>query len=162
MKNQRFGISRIMNPSIMLLGVLLSFGGLITVRPVQAASSCHLINAKAVGQDLGGGSTAAKVISGGLLQGTIAGDLTITGVSGTVASFMEMVTFTNQHGTLTVMLTGAIDVTTGQFNASGPVTGATGKLAGATGNLSLSGVVNFAAAIFVEDIAGVICVDLAP
>jgi hypothetical protein len=97
-----------------------------------------------------------------LLHGTLAGSLTITGVSGTVATFMETVTFTNQHGTLTVVVTGAIDVTTGQFNASGPVTAATGKLFGATGNISLSGVANFATAIFTEDITGVVCVDLAP
>ena len=161
MTNQKAKILRTISPSI-LLGWLLVFGGLIAARPAQAASSCHLINAKAVGQDLGAGSTVAKVIGGGLLQGNIAGNLTITGVSGTVASFMETVTFTNGNGTLTVVLTGAIELTTGQFNASGPVTGATEKLARATGNLSLSGIANFAAAIFTEDIAGAICVDLAP
>jgi hypothetical protein len=162
MKNEGFRISRTMSPSLVLLCVLLSVGGLITACPVQAASSNHLINAKAVGQDLGGGSTTASVIGGGLLQGTLAGNLTITGVTGTVASFTNTVTFTNQHGSLTAVLTGAIDLTTGQYNASGTVTDATGKLAGATGNLALSGVVNFATAIFAEDITGAIRVDLAP
>ena len=156
MNNQRFRISRIASPSMLLLGALM------TITPAQAGVACHLINAKGVGQDLGGGSTTANVIGGGLLQGTIAGSLTITGVSGTVASFVETVTFTNQHGTLTAVVTGAIDVITGQFNASGPVTAATGKLSGATGALSLSGVAHFATAIFTEDITGVVCVDLAP
>ena len=99
------------------------------------------------------GTTAGNVIDGGLLQGTIAGNLSVTGVSGNIASFVETVTFTNQHGTLTLVVTGAIDVTTGQFKASGPVTAATGKL---------SGVVDFATGIFTEDITGSVCVDLAP
>ena len=79
-----------------------------------------------------------------------------------MATFVEIVTFTNQHGTLTVRLEGAIDVTTGQFSATGPVVAATGKLSGATGNISVFGVANFAAGIFTEDITGVISVDLAP
>ena len=162
MNNQRFRVSGIASLSKVFFGVLVSLGTLMTITPAQAGVSCHLINAKGVGEDLGGGNTTAKVIGGGLLQGTIAGSLTITGVSGTVASFMETVTFTNQHGTLTVVVTGAIDVITGQFNASGPVTAASGKLSGATGALSLSGVAHFAAAIFTEDITGVVCVDLAP
>jgi hypothetical protein len=156
MKTQRLRISTI------FLGALVSLGALMTVIPAQAEVSCHLINAKVIGQDLGGGNITGNIIGGGLLQGTIAGHITITGISGTVASFVDTVTFTNQHGTLTVVVTGAIDVTTGQFNASGPVTAATGKLAGATGNISFSGVENFAAAIFSEDIAGTVCVDLAP
>jgi len=131
--------------------------------PAQAGVSCHLINAKGAGKDLGFGNTAADVMGGGLLQGTLAGSITVTGppVSGLVP-FMETVTFTNPRGSLTILVTGAIDVATGHFNASGPVTAGTGKLAGATGNISLSGIVNFASAIFTEDISGLICVDLAP
>jgi hypothetical protein len=161
MNTQRFGFFRVASQSMGLLSALLLLA-LTTVSPVRASVSCHLINAKAVGQDLGAGSTTGNVIGGGLLQGTIAGSITVTGVSGTVASFVETVTFTNQHGTLTVLVTGAIDLTTGQFNASGPVTAGTGKLSGATGNISVSGVANFAAAVFTEDITGAVCVNLAP
>src|SRR5438874_7271857 len=114
MNNQKFRISRMVSPSTMLLGALVSLGALVTVSPVHAGVSCHLINAKAVGQDNGGGSTTARVIGGGLLHGTIAGSLTITGVSGTVASFVETVTFTNEHGTLTAVITGAFDLVSGQ------------------------------------------------
>jgi hypothetical protein len=160
MNNHGFRISGIASLSKILFAVLVSLGALMS--PAQAGVSCHLMNAKAVGEDVGGGNTTARVIGGGLLEGTSAGSLTITGVSGTVASFTETVTFTNQHGTLTVSVTGAIDVITGQFNASGPVTASTGKLSGATGQLSLSGVAHFATGIFTEDITGVICVDLAP
>jgi hypothetical protein len=161
MNTQRFGFFRVASRSLGLFSALLLLA-LITVCPARAGVSCHLINAKGVGQDLGAGSTTGNVIGGGLLHGTIAGSISVTGVSGTVASFVETVTFTNQHGTLTVVVTGAIDVITGQFNASGPVTAATGKLSGATGNISVSGIANFAAAVFTEDITGVVCVDLAP
>ena len=161
MNTQRFGFLRVASRWIGLFSALL-FMALMTVCPVRAGVSCHLINAKGVGQDLGTGSTSGKVIGGGLLQGAIAGNITVTGVSGTVASFVETVTFTNQHGTLTVLVTGAIDVTTGQFNATGPVTAATGKLSGATGHISVAGLANFAAAVFTEDINGVVCADLAP
>jgi len=142
--------------------IVLSLLAAMTVSPARAGVACHLINAKGVGQDQGGGSTTGNVIDGGLLQGTIAGNISVTGVSGNIASFVETVTFTNRHGTLTIVVTGAIDVTTGHFNASGPVTAATRKLSGATGNIALSGVVNFATGIFTEDITGSVCVDLAP
>ena len=157
MKNmKRLPISKVSMLATLLLGALLGL-------PAQAGVSCHLINAKAVGKDLGFGNTAADILGGGLLQGTVAGHITVTGgpISGLVP-FMETATFTNQHGTLTVVVTGAIDVATGQFNASGAVTGATGKLLGATGNLSFSGMVNFVTAIFTEDVSGLVCVDLAP
>jgi hypothetical protein len=160
MKKQSFA-ARIARRWI-VCGALLSVGSWMTAAPAQAAMSCHLINVKGVGQDNGTGGTTGNVIGGGLLQGTIAGSITPTGISGTVATFVEIVAFTNQHGTLTVRLEGAIDVTTGQFSATGAVVAATGKLSGATGNISVSGVANFAAGIFTEDITGVICADLAP
>ena len=130
--------------------------------PAAAEVSCHLINAKGVGKDLGNGTTTGRLIGGGLLQGTLAGSLTVTGVTGSVATFNETVTFTNAGGTLTVTVSGAIGLATGKFNASGPVTAATGKLSGATGNLSLSGAVDFESATFSEDVTGVVCADLAP
>jgi len=45
---------------------------------------------------------------------------------------------------------------------SGPVTAATGKLAGATGTLVLNGIEDLTSGKFIEDISGLICVDLAP
>ena len=128
----------------------------------QAAVSCHKINARGVGQDLGDGVTTARIIGGGLLHGTTLGTFVITGVSGTVASFEGTVTFTTNQATLTVSVAGTLDVATGEFSASGPVTTATGKLAGASGSLSLSGLQDLAAGTFVEEVTGEICVDLAP
>lgn len=143
------------------VGVFAALAAMMAGQP-QAAVSCHKINARGVGQDLGEGVTTARIVGGGLLHGTTLGTFAITGVSGTVASFEGTVTFTTNQATLTVSVNGTLDVATGEFSASGPVTAATGKLAGASGNLSLSGLQDLAAGTFVEEVTGEICVDLAP
>lgn len=147
---------------VVLLLLFVGVGTLMTASQALAAVSCHKINAKGVGQDLGGGVTEADIIGGGLLQGTTAGNFVITGFSGTVASFAGTVVFTTNQGTLTVTVAGIFDVATGEFSASGIVTGATGKLAGATGTLLLEGIQDLSDGRFVEDVTGTICVDLAP
>lgn len=151
------GLGRVVR---LILFVIL--GTLMMVSQAQAAESCHKINAKGVGQDLGGGTTEAQIIGGGLLHGTTEGNFTGTGFSGTVFSFEGTVAFTTNHATLTVTVAGTLDVTTGEFSASGTVTGATGKLAGATGGLSFEGVEDLSDGSFVEHVTGEICVDLAP
>ena len=133
--------------------------------PIQADAggvSCHAINAKGAGQDLGGGMTRAQIMGGGLLEGTTQGSFAVTGFSGTVASIAGTVVFTVNRATLTVSVAGTLDVASGAFSASGPVSTSTGKLAGATGSLLLSGVENLGDGSFVEDVTGSICVDLAP
>jgi hypothetical protein len=90
------------------------------------------------------------------------GNFTITGISGTIASFEGTVTFTTNKGTLTVAVVETLDVATGAFGASGQVSDATGKLARATGTMTLIGVENLATGSFTEDVMGSICVDLAP
>jgi hypothetical protein len=137
-------------------------GGLMMVNQTQAAVSCHKINAKGVGQDLGNGMTEAQIIGGGLLHGTTKGNFVVTGGSAPVFLIAGTVKFTTHQGTLTVSVTGTLNVATGEFSASGPVTDATGQLAGATGELSLEGVENLGDGSFVEDVTGEICVDLAP
>ncbi len=147
---------------IVLVLLFLCAGSLVRVSPAQAAESCHKVNAKGVGQDLGNGTTVANIIGGGLLQGTTAGNFVISGGAFPVFSIAGTVKFTTNKATLTVTITGSFDVSTGQFSATGPVTEATGKLAGATGSLVLSGLENLADGSFVEDVTGRICVDLAP
>ena len=145
-----------------VLVLLVSLGTMLWSSPVQASVSCHHINARGVGQDLGGGVTQARIVGGGLLHGTTAASFTITGLAGNVASFAGTVTFTTHRATLTVTVTGSFYVVTGVFAASGPVTDATGKLAGATGNLSFDGLENLSDGSFEEQVTGTICVDLAP
>ncbi len=147
---------------VVLMFLFVVVGTLVTASQAQAAASCHKIYAKGAGQDLGGGVTEADIIGGGLLQGTTAGNFTITGVSGTVALIAGTVVFTTNKATLTVTVAGTFDVATGKFSASGMVTGATGKLAGATGTLLLEGIEDLSDGSFVEHVTGTICVALAP
>lgn len=130
--------------------------------PAYAAVSCHKINAKGTGQDLGGGITQARIIGGGLLHGTTQGAFFITGGLPPEYSIAGTVTFTTNKGTLTVSVTGTFDVAGGKFRTEGPVTASTGKLAGATGSLVLDGIEDLATGTFIEDVNGSICVDLAP
>ena len=114
-------------------------------------------------QDDGQGRTTGKTIDAGLLQGTVEGVLTPAPPKegDTVIVFKEVVTFTSEYGSLTVEVQGAIDVTTGKFNASGPVKDAKGKLAGATGHIALIGIVDLTNGVFIEDVSGVVCMDSA-
>jgi hypothetical protein len=151
----------IVRKSLFLL--LIALGGAAgTPAGASAAISCHAINAKGVGQDLGGGMTAADVVGGGLLQGTTAASFTITGLSGTVASFEGTIVFTVNNGTLTAGLSGTFDVASGAFTATTTSISGTGKLAGATGRLAVSGVEDLETGSFTEAITGEICADLSP
>jgi hypothetical protein len=72
------------------------------------------------------------------------------------------VTFATDQATLTVTVAGTLNLSTGEFMTSGPATAATGKLAGATGTLVLDGIEDLTSGKFVEDVSGLICVDLSP
>lgn len=146
-----------------LLVSLLVVGLGVLVGPGQAAAgtSCHKINAKGVGQDLGGGATQAQIKGGGLLQGTTVGQFTPSGTP-PVLLITGTVKFTTNKATLTVAVNGMFNVATGEFDASGPVSAATGKLAGATGNLRLKGIENLTTGAFTETVTGNICADLSP
>ena len=85
----------------------------------------------------------------------------ITGGTPPDLSFSGTVTFTTKHATLIVTVVGTFNVANGNFIASGPVTSASGKLSGATGSLILEGVQDLPTGKFVEDVTGLICVDLA-
>ena len=151
--------------TILLVLVSLALAG-AAAAPAHGAVSCHRINAKGtgVGQDLGGGQVqvTAQVIGGGLLHGTYEASFTIVGFSGTVASFEGPSVFTVAGGTVTAQVTGTLDVTNGQFQATSTSITGTGRLDGATGSLTFSGVQNLVTGSFTETITGEICVDLSP
>ena len=147
-------------PGFVRLVLVAVIAGLPMIGEARAEVSCHKINAKGVGEDLGNFATRAEIIGGGLLHGTTAAQFAPTGMSGTVLSFAGTVTFTTNQGTLTVAVTGTVDVATGEFSARGPVSAATGKLEGATGTITLQGIQDLATGSFVEDVSGNICVDL--
>ena len=147
--------------TILLVLVSLAVAGAAPAR-AHGAVSCHRINAKAVGQESGGGQVTAQVTGGGLLHGTYEASFTITGFSGTLASFQGPIVFTVAGGTLTAQVTGTLDVTNGQFQATSTSITGTERLAAATGNLTFSGVQNLVTGSFTETITGEICVDLSP
>jgi hypothetical protein len=128
----------------------------------HAGVSCHGINARGTGQDLGGGVTQAQIRGGGLLNGTSNSNFVITGVSGTVASFTGVVLFTVNKGTLAVSVNGTFDLATGRFQATSTAMTGTGKLEGAAGNLTITGLQDLETGTFTEDVTGEICVDLSP
>jgi hypothetical protein len=140
---------------------------LMMVSQSQAAVSSHKINAKGVGlftpDGTGtGGTDETRIIGGGLLQGTAFGISGFTGGSFPVFTLVGTQTFTTNKGTLTVTISGTFSVATGEFLLSGPVTDATGKLEGATGTITFEGVQDLVTGVFVEDITGVLTVDLSP
>jgi len=145
-----------------LFATLLVVASLAAPGVARAEVSCHNVNAKAVGQDLGGGQTTAEIIGGGLLHGTTQAAFLITGLSGTVASFEGTIVFTVNNATLTANVSGTLDLATGEFQATTSSISGTGKLAGATGELSFNGVEDLSTGSFTEDVTGDICADLSP
>jgi hypothetical protein len=148
----------------------LSLAVLVLPSPAVAAESCRAINATGTGSGAPAEPgdppnvirTQAQLSDAGLLQGTTTAVFTITGVTDTGITFAGPLTITTNRGTVVVDLTGTLDVTTGQFLASGPIVASTGKLSGATGSLTLSGEQDLTdpAGRFTETVSGSICVDL--
>jgi hypothetical protein len=155
---------------IVVLAVLLPLLMLVHAGQATAATSCHQINATGAGQGAaprpgdppGLIRTIAQIRGGGLLQGTTEAAFQVTGATPTGIAFAGDITFTTNRGTLSVDLDGTLDLTTGEFLASGDVGGATGKLDGATGALTLAGVQNLQdpAGSFTETVSGAVCLDL--
>ena len=142
--------------------LVLVFGSaLIMAGGVQAADSdgdgCKTVHATGVGQDLGSGNTTATISHGGFLNGTTVGAFVVTGVSGSIVSIGGTVVLTTKHGGLTATVTGTLNLATGAFTASGPVSVGNGKLAGATGVLTFAGIENLVNGTFTETITGTVC-----
>ena len=135
---------------------------LATAGAAQASRSdgdhgCRNIRATGIGQDLGAGATVATISGDKLLKGTTRGAFSVTGGTPPVFGIAGTVVFTTKHGTLTLAAAGTLDVSTGAFRTSGPVSAGTGKLAGATGTLTIAGVENLATGAFTETLTGKIC-----
>ncbi|MGI9594879.1 MAG: hypothetical protein ACR2QK_01890, partial [Acidimicrobiales bacterium] len=85
----------------------------------------------------------------------------ITGATATGITFGGELTFTTRQGTLTLDLTGSLDLSTGEFASTGPVRSGTGRFDGAVGSISLDGLQDLAdpAGGFTEHVVGEVCVD---
>ena len=150
--------------TLMKITLLLAIVAVAATAPASApaAVSCHIINAKGIGQDNGDLTTNAQIIGGGLLHGTTEAAFTPAGFVFPIFSFTGTITFTTNNGTLTAGLTGSLNVVTGQFTGTTTSMSGTGQLAGVTGELTLNGVEDLTTGVFTEDVTGEICVDLAP
>ncbi len=124
---------------LVLLGSLILVGGARVEGAKAGNDDCRRINARGVGQDLGGGNTTATIIRGGILNGTTSAHFDITGGTPPELTLAGTVVFTTPRGTLTVMVDGTFNVVTGAFRASGPVASGTGVFTGASGRLRFVG-----------------------
>lgn len=155
---------------LMLACLVVALVGVVAPAPASAGVSCHLVTANGVGQGAPAEDgdppnlvrTVARLTGGGLLHGTTAAAFTITGPTTTGFTFEGELTVSANRATVTVGLVGGLDVSTGAFEASGPIIGSTGRLAGSTGTLTFAGVQDLAdpAGSFTETVTGEICVDL--
>jgi hypothetical protein len=135
--------------------------GLLVVGGAQAGNGnhdkgCKQVHATGVGQDLGGGNTAATISRNGHVIGTTTAHF-VTGGAAPVFTLSGTVVVTTKHGTLVATVAGTFDVATGAFTATGPVSGGTGRLAGVSGTLTFAGVENLATGTFTETITGTLC-----
>lgn len=144
----------------LLLGALLLSG---TSPAVAAApgSQCRRVNAVGTGQaGPDGRSTAAVITRDGLLKGATAAtfDVDVTALP-PVLPFDGGIVFTTHRGTLTLTLTGTLNVATGAFTATGPVISGTGRFTGVTGGLTAAGTQDLATGAFTEVVTGTVCLD---
>ena len=144
--------------------VLSAVAGLLTfVVPdhtsAEQGEKCKGVDARGLGQDLGGGDTRAAITNDGLLKGSTTAHFEIVGGEFPVFTIDGIVTFAMKKGTMTVDVLGTFDVSTGAFNASGPVTGGTGTFAGSSGSLTFAGTQNLSTGAFTETVTGTVCLD---
>ena len=149
-------LRRLPHPSL-LVGTLLLAG----TSPALAApdTQCRRVNATGIGQaGPDGVGTTAVITRDGLLKGATAATFQVTGAPPVLASDGDIV-FTTHHGTPTLTVTGTLDVGTGAFPATGPVTSGTDRFAGATGSLTATGTQDVVSGAFTEVVTGTVCLD---
>jgi hypothetical protein len=127
------------------------------VAPASKPAHCLQVDATGLGQDLGGGQTAATLFVGGVAVGTTSAAFTVTGVDGSLASFTGAITFTGRGGTLTAQVAGTLDLATGAFTSTSTALSGNGAFRGVTGSVTLSGVEDLATGAFTETVTGVLC-----
>jgi hypothetical protein len=115
------------------------------------------VDARAIGQNLGGGHTMATVVHAGILNGTTSSQLAITGGTPPVVTLAGTGVLTAHDGTLTVTVVGTFNQATGAFEATGTVVAGTGLFAHATGTLTFVGVEDLTTGRFTQTITGTVC-----
>jgi hypothetical protein len=135
----------------------------VAAAPARAAGAaparlCVPVLAEATGQDLGGGQTQGTLRIAGIAFATSHASFTTTSVDGAVAHFQGPIVLTPVVGrdTLTAVVTGSFDTSTGAFRATSSTVTGTGLLAGASGQLTFTGTENLTGA-FTETVSGRLC-----
>lgn len=142
---------------VLLAAAVVGAGGAQATSAAVPHDSCLSVNARAVGQNLGHGQTTATITHAGILNGTTAGQLQITGGTPPLLTVVGTGVLTTHHGTLTVNVAGTFNTATGVFQATGQIVHGTGMLAGATGVLTFVGVEDLTTGSFTQTITGTVC-----
>lgn len=142
---------------VLLAAAVVGAGGAQATSAAVPHDSCLSVNARSIGQNLGHGQTTATITHAGILNGTTAGQLQITGGTPPLLTVVGTGVLTTHHGTLTVNLAGTFNTATGVFQATGQIVHGTGMLAGATGVLTFVGVEDLATGSFTQTITGMVC-----
>lgn len=142
---------------VLLSAAVVTAGGAQTTSAAAPHDSCLSVNARADGQNLGHGRTAATITHAGILNGTTAGQLEVTGGTPPLLTVVGTGVLTTNHGSLTVSVAGTFNTATGVFEATGHVVHGTGVFAGATGVLTFMGVEDLTSGRFTQTITGTVC-----
>src|SRR5262245_1652567 len=123
---------------VLLSAAVVTSGG----APATAAAhhdSCLSVDARAIGQNLGGGRATSTIFHAGILNGTTTGQLQITGGTPPVVTLVGTGVLTTDHGTVTLSISGTFDQATGALEATGHIVAGTGVFDHATGALMFAG-----------------------
>ena len=142
---------------VLLSAAVVTAGGAQTARAEVDHDSCLSVNARAIGQNLGGGHTESTIVHAGILNGTTTGQLEITGGTPPVLTVVGTGVLTTNHGTLSVSVVGTFNGATGVFEATGQIVHGTGVFAGATGMLTFVGLEDLTSGSFTQTITGTVC-----
>ena len=142
---------------VLLSAAVVTAGGAQTTSAAAPHDSCLSVNARADGQNLGHGRTAATITHAGILNGTTAGQLEVTGGTPPLLTVVGTGVLTTNHGSFTVSVAGTLNTATGVFEATGHVVHGTGVFAGATGVLTFMGVEDLTSGRFTQTITGTVC-----
>jgi hypothetical protein len=144
---------------VVLLALFATACLLVPAGQALADASCDHVSAKGEGEQHDGGRITADLNGGGALSGSGKADLKTTGVHGSDLSFEGDVKIDTDNGSLEASIEGTLDLRSGKFSASGPVTDSSGELSGAKGDLDIQGVENLAERSLKVEVKTEICGD---
>lgn len=147
---------------VLLLALFATACLLVPAGQALAKGSCDKVHAKGDGKHRDGGHMTADLNGDDLLSGSGEAQLKTTGVDGSDLSFEGDVKIDTGDGSLQAKVEGTLDLRSGKFSASGPVTDSSGDLSGATDDLDLEGVEDLADRSFTVEVSTEVCAEEDP